>query len=258
MRIISWNVNGIRAIEKKNVLNTFLLKRKPQIFCIQETKLSEKALDATKKKMKEHVKGFKYRYYATSTVKKGYSGVSVWSKIKPINVTDGIGVDADNEGRTLTLEFENFYLVTVYTPNSGQQLKRLTYRTREWDVEFRKYVQTLMKNKQVIVCGDLNCANEPIDLVDGDKKSHIAGYTPQERAKFKELLQTTKLVDTYRKKYPEKKQYTYWSYRTKARERNVGWRIDYFLVSPDLKYKDAKIHDNQMGSDHCPIELVLH
>lgn len=260
MKIISWNVNGIRALNKKMDLNEYLKKKKPTFFCIGETKLSipdQPTIDTLQKS----VSGFKYRFYNTSKAKKGYSGVAIFSKRKPISESFTIGDTLfDNEGRSITLEFEDFFLINVYVPNSGQVLQRLKPRTEKWDRNLEKYIIALEKKKPVILVGDLNCANLEIDVHNPKSCAKLAGFTPQERTSFKQLLTKTNMVDSYRYFYPNKANvYTYWSYRQRSREKNKGWRIDYCLVSNKLesKLKRAFIEDKTMGSDHCPVGVEL-
>lgn len=248
-KLISWNVNGLRAVIGKGFLD-FFDSRKPDILCLQEIKLSEGQLDLA-------LEGyFSYFNYAE---KKGYSGTAIYTKIKPINVTYGIGIDGhDHEGRVITLEFASCYLVNVYTPNSQRELERLSYRM-EWEDAFRDYLVSLDKIKPVIVCGDLNVAHKEMDLKNPGSNRRNAGFTDEERNKFTELLEAG-FIDSFRHFYPDKKDaYTWWSYLFKARERNAGWRIDYFCVSKSLKeeIKDAIIHADVMGSDHCPVELLI-
>jgi len=257
--IVAWNVNSIRALVKKFDLNDFLEKNKVNIFCMGETKLSCPDL-VVQKELKEKIKGFRYRFYSTCTRKKGYSGTAIWSKKKPLNVMYGLGIDdLDNEGRVITLEFKGFYLVHVYTPNSGEALARLNYRVKTWDNEFRKFIKKLNIKKQVIVCGDLNCAYQEIDIHSPNTNRKSAGFTDEERISFKKLLKDINLLDTFRYYNPDKILYSYWNYRTRARSKNKGWRIDYFLVSSKLikKIKKSLILDKVMGSDHAPIMLVL-
>jgi len=257
--IVAWNVNSIRALVKKFDLNDFLEKNKVNIFCMGETKLSCPDL-VVQKELKEKIKGFRYRFYSTCTRKKGYSGTAIWSKKKPLNVMYGLGIDdLDNEGRVITLEFKGFYLVHVYTPNSGEALARLNYRVKTWDNEFRKFIKKLNIKKQVIVCGDLNCAYQEIDIHSPNTNRKSAGFTDEERQSFGKLLKDINLLDTFRYFNPDKILYSYWNYRTKARSKNKGWRIDYFLVSSKLikKIKKSLILDKVMGSDHAPIMLVL-
>jgi len=260
LKIISWNVNGIRAMDKKVDLNKFLSDNKPHIFCLSETKLSCPSTE-TEKYIKEKIKGYKYQYWSTCIAKKGYSGTSIWSKKKPINIIYGIGKkELDNEGRVLTLEFKKYYLVNVYTPNSGEQLKRLDYRVNKWDPAFRKFIKKLQKDKSVIVCGDLNVAHNEIDLANPKTNRKNSGFTNEERNSFTTLLKKNKLTDTFRYKYPEKKDvYSYWTYRCKARDRNKGWRIDYFLIDEknNKLIKESNIITDQLGSDHAPVYLEI-
>ena len=249
MKLISWNVNGIRACISKG-FNEFFNKIDADILCVQETKLQEEQA--------ENINFDGYNRYINCAVKKGYSGTMVFSKVKPINVTYGLGIqEHDQEGRVITLEFDKFYFVCCYTPNSKRDLERLDYRMT-WEDEMRKYLKNLETSKPVVYCGDLNVAHEEIDLKN-PKTNHLsAGFTDQEREKMTELL-SEGFIDTYRYLYPEKIEYSWWSYMRQAREKNVGWRIDYFIVSNTLKDKilDAKIHTEVLGSDHCPIELDI-
>ena len=260
LKFISWNVNSIRALMKKQDLDDYLKRLRPHFFSITETKLSqpdEVAIADIAKK----VSGYEYRYFNTSSCRKGYSGVAVFCKIEPLTVTEGIGSDEfDAEGRALTLEFEEFYLVNVYVPNSGEELKRIDKRINDWDRTLESHVIKLQKKKPVILTGDLNCARLEIDVHDPKSCVKLAGFTPKERDSFETLMSNTNLVDTYRYKYPSKKNiYTYWSYRRSSRARNKGWRIDYFLVSKSLvsSIKTAKIYNDVEGSDHCPVGLIL-
>lgn len=248
MKLISWNVNGIRAAYRKG-FNEFFDDVNADIFCIQETKMQEGQLDLTKEG---------YRVYLNSAERKGYSGTAVWTKTEPISVTRGIGIEEhDTEGRVLTLEYDNFYLINVYTPNSKRELERLDYRV-VWETEFRNYLQELRKRKPIILCGDLNVAHKELDVKNDKANRGSAGFTDEERRELENLL-NLKYIDTYRHFYPEKEKYSWWSYFGKAREKNVGWRIDYFIVSDELKdnLKDAYIFDNIYGSDHCPVGLEL-
>lgn len=247
MKCISWNVNGIRAVLKKDFVE-ILYALDADIFCIQETKAQEDQIE-----VECELYPYQYKY---SAQRKGYSGTMVFCKEQPLSVSYGIGMDChDTEGRVITLEYDSFYVVTVYTPNSGDGLKRLDYRM-EWDVAFSQYVQSL--NKPVMVCGDLNVANEEIDIKNPKTNRRNAGFTDEERNSFKANLLSF-LKDTYRNLYPEKVEYSWWSYRFKAREKNAGWRIDYWLVSPELMDKviDSKILTDIYGSDHCPVELDI-
>lgn len=253
MKLISWNVNGLRAVINKGFKN-FYNDIKADIMCLQETKMQQDQISMDINDI------FKDRYvYWNSAEKKGYSGTVVISKIKPINVTYGLGKEEhDKEGRIITLEFEKFYLVNCYTPNSKRELERLDYRMI-WEDEVRSYLKELDKMKPVVYCGDLNVAHNEIDLKNPSSNHHNAGFTNEERAKMTELLNAG-FIDTFRYKYPEKTgAYSWWSYMFHARENNAGWRIDYFIVSDSIKDKieDAKILSDVMGSDHCPVELDL-
>lgn len=248
MLCVSWNVNGLRACVKKGFVD-FFNDVNADIFAIQETKLQQDQIDLV-------FDGY-YSYY-NDALKKGYSGVAVYTKKKPLAVTRGLGIEEhDQEGRVLTLEFEKFYFVAVYTPNSKRELERLAYR-QIWEDVFREYLNGLKKNKPVIVCGDLNVAHNEIDLKNDKTNHHNAGFTDEEREKMT-LLLNSGFIDTFRYKYPLKETYSWWSYMFKAREKNAGWRIDYFLTSTDLKdnIKDAYIYTEIMGSDHCPVGLEL-
>lgn len=248
MKFISWNVNGLRACVNKGFEDNFKILN-ADFFCLQETKMQAGQLDL-------QFEGYKsYWNYAD---KKGYSGTAIYSKQSPLNVTYGINIDAhDHEGRVITLEMPEFYLVTVYTPNSQEELKRLDYRM-EWEDDFQLYLKKLDAHKPVIVCGDMNVAHKEIDIKNPKTNHHNAGFTDEEREKMSNLLDNG-FLDTFRFLYPEQIAYSWWSYRFHARENNTGWRIDYFLISERLsdKLKDAKIHTGILGSDHCPIELDL-
>ena len=249
MKLISWNVNGLRACVKKGFLDVFH-EMDADIFCIQESKLQADQIEMD-------LPGY-YEYWNYAD-KKGYSGTAVFTKKEPVDVTFGIGIDEhDHEGRVITLEYPEFYLVTVYTPNSQNELARLDYRMK-WEEDFLAYLKKLEEKKPVIFCGDLNVAHKEIDLKNPKTNRKNAGFTDEEREKFSQLLDAG-FVDTFRYFYPEQEGiYSWWSYRFKAREKNAGWRIDYFCVSECLKEKlqDAKIHTEIMGSDHCPVELDI-
>ena len=249
MKLISWNVNGIRACVTKG-FEDYFKEADADVFCIQESKLQAGQLELD-------LQG--YHQYWNYAEKKGYSGTAIFTKEEPMNVTYGIGVEEhDNEGRVITLEYDSFYMITVYTPNSQNELKRLDYRMT-WEDAFRDYLKGLSKKKSVIVCGDMNVAHNEIDLKNPKTNHKNAGFTDEERAKMTELIESG-FVDTFRYFYPEQTDiYSWWSYRFKAREKNAGWRIDYFLVSEDLKdrLEDAKIHTEVLGSDHCPVELDI-
>ena len=249
MRLISWNVNGIRACLNKG-FEDFFKEINADIFCIQETKCQPDQIE---------LEFDGYTSFWNSAEKKGYSGTAIFTKQKPKNVTFGIGIEEhDKEGRVITLEFEKFYMVNIYTPNSKRELERLDYRMI-WEDEVRKYLLNLNKVKPVIMCGDLNVAHKEIDLKNPKTNRRNAGFTDEERNKMTELLGAG-FTDTFRKLYPDKEnEYSWWSYMGKAREKNIGWRIDYFIVSKDIesKIKEAKIHQNIFGSDHCPVELDI-
>ncbi len=246
MKLVSWNVNGIRAVVNKGFYD-FFNEVNADIFCVQETKLQEEQVDESLKSLRE------YNYW-NSAIKKGYSGTATFSKIKPISVKFG----DDDEGRVITSEYENFYQVNCYTPNSKRELERLGFRMK-WEDKIRKYLKELDKVKPVIYCGDFNVAHNEIDLKNPNTNHRNAGFTDEERDKMTKLLDSG-FIDTFRYLYPDKKdEYTWWSYMFHAREKNVGWRIDYFIVSDRIKDKiiDAKIHKDILGSDHCPIELDI-
>ena len=249
MKLISWNVNGIRACVQKGFLD-FFQEADADVFCIQETKLQAGQIDL-------ELEG--YHQYWNYAVKKGYSGTAIFTKQEPLSVTYGIGIEEhDQEGRVITLEFADHYLVTVYTPNSQSELARLSYRMK-WEEDFLAYLKKLEENKPVIFCGDLNVAHQEIDLKNPKTNRKNAGFTDEEREKFSVLLEKG-FVDTFRHFYPDMEGiYSWWSYRFQARKKNAGWRIDYFCVSDCLKDKleDAKIHTEVLGSDHCPVELDI-
>ena len=245
MKLISWNVNGLRACMQKGFLD-FFKEINADFFCIQETKMQEGQLDL-------NIEG--YNYYMSSAIKKGYSGTLIYAKEKPINVIYGINEKYNDEGRVITLEYPTFYLINAYVPNAQDGLKRIDYR-EQFEDDLREYLLSL--NKPIIYCGDLNVAHNPIDLKNPKANEQNAGYSIQERTKFTTLLNSG-FIDTFRYLYPEKVTYSWWSYRFNARANNAGWRIDYFLISDSLKDKliDSKIHTNVFGSDHCPVELDI-
>ena len=248
MKFISWNVNGLRACVGKEFEHQFK-DLDADFFCLQETKMQAGQLDLS-------FPG--YESYWNYADKKGYSGTAIYTKHKPLSVTYGIDIDEhDHEGRVITLEMEDFYLVTVYTPNSQDGLRRLDYRMK-WEDDFQAYLHKLDEKKPVIVCGDLNVAHQEIDLKNPKTNRKNAGFTDEEREKMTQLLNNG-FIDTFRTLYPEQVTYSWWSYRFRAREKNTGWRIDYFLISERLKdrLEDAKIHTEIMGSDHCPVEIIL-
>lgn len=248
-KLISWNVNGLRACMSKGFME-YLTKENPDAICLQEIKLQEGQLEMDLPD---------YHCYWNYAEKKGYSGTAIFTKEEPISVTYGIGIEEhDHEGRVITAEFEDYYLIACYTPNSQNELQRLDYRM-VWEDAMRNYLKGLEKTKPVILCGDLNVAHQEIDLKNPKTNRKNAGFTDEERSKMTELLNSG-FIDTFRYLYPDVKDiYSWWSYRFKAREKNSGWRIDYFIVSESLKDRiaDAKIHTDVLGSDHCPVELLL-
>ena len=248
-KLISWNVNGLRACMGKG-FEEYFNRVDADILCLQETKVSEGQVEFAPEG---------YYCYWNYAQKKGYSGTAIFTKEEPINVTYGMGIEEhDMEGRIITLEFDKYYMMTVYTPNSKRELERLDYR-QIWEDDFRKYVNKLRENKPVIICGDLNVAHKEIDLKNPKTNHHSAGFTDEERNKMTELLESG-FIDTFRYFYPDvTARYSWWSYMFKSREKNAGWRIDYFLVSKELEnnLKDADIHHDVMGSDHCPVELLI-
>lgn len=248
-KLVSWNVNGLRSCIGKGFWD-FFKEVDADIFCVQETKLQEGQLEL-------ELEG--YEHYWNYAVKKGYSGTAIFTKIKPVSSSCGIGIEEhDNEGRVITLEFEEFFLVNVYTPNSKRELERLEYRMK-WEDDFREYLKQLEQTKPVIICGDMNVAHKEIDLKNPRSNKRSAGFTMEEREKFSQLLEHG-FVDTFRTLYPDKTgAYTWWSYMFKSREKNAGWRIDYFCVSGALKdrIEAAEIYSDTMGSDHCPVGLTI-
>ena len=248
MKLISWNVNGLRACVGKGFADIFE-QFDADFFCLQETKMQEGQLD---------LQFLGYQSYWNYADKKGYSGTAIYTRHTPISVAYGIGIDEhDHEGRVITLEMADFYLVCCYTPNSQDGLKRLDYRMK-WEDDFRAYLMRLDAQKPVILCGDLNVAHEEIDLRNPKTNHQSAGFTDDERQKMTQLLDSG-FTDSFRFKYPEEVQYSWWSYRFQARAKNVGWRIDYFIISDRLqnRLQDAKIHTEVMGSDHCPVEITI-
>ena len=253
MKLISWNVNGLRAVVTKG-FEDFFKNVDADIFCIQETKMQEEQLDMITRSIFDG-----YNIYFNSAIKKGYSGTAIFTKLKPISVNYGIDIsEHDTEGRVITLEFDKFYLVNCYTPNVKRDLSRLDYRMK-WEDDFRKYLLNFNNKKPVILCGDLNVAHNEIDIKNAKSNIGNAGFTNEERGKMTELLDSG-FVDSFRYMYPDTTDmYTWWSYMRGAREKNIGWRIDYFITSRSLKdeIKDAKIHNNVYGSDHCPVEIDI-
>lgn len=253
MLFVNWNVNGIRSIIKKDFIKD-IREMDPDIFCLQETK---GAYDEVKTTLEEFPE---YNVYVNSSkARKGYSGTAILSKVEPLSVYYDLGFEEhDQEGRVITAEYLTYFLVTVYTPNSGEQLQRLDYRSR-WDKEFMDYLLWLRRRKPVIVCGDLNVAHQPIDIArPKENYNKSAGYTQTEIDGFTRLLESG-FIDTFRRLYPETVKYTYWNYVTNARAKNTGWRIDYFLVSENIgdKIRDAMVYDQYLGSDHCPVGLKI-
>lgn len=248
MKLISWNVNGLRACAGKGFGESFKALD-ADVVCLQETKMQAGQLD---------LEFDGYESYWNYADKKGYSGTAIYTRIKPLSVSNDIGIDEhDHEGRVITMEFDDFYLVCVYVPNSQDELKRLTYRMK-WEDDFRSYVSGLAEKKGVVICGDLNIAHNDIDIKNPASNRHNAGFTDEERGKFNALLDAG-FVDSWRMLNPDTVKYSWWSYRFKARERNAGWRIDYFIVSESMKDRisGAEIHNEIFGSDHCPVELDL-
>lgn len=247
-KFVSWNVNGLRAVAGKGFADIFA-ELDADFFCIQETKLQAGQID---------LEFLGYKSYWDYADKKGYSGTAIWAKHEPLSVSYGIGVDEhDHEGRAVTLEYDDFYLVNTYVPNSQDGLRRLDYRMR-WEDDFRAYVSRLAEKKGVIICGDMNVAHEEIDLKNPDTNHLNAGFSDEERSKMSALLDAG-FVDSWRIQHPGEAKYSWWSYRMAARERNVGWRIDYFLVSQNIapRIVSTDIHNEIFGSDHCPVELVI-
>ena len=248
MKLISWNVNGLRACAGKGFGESFKALD-ADVVCLQETKMQAGQLD---------LEFDGYESYWNYADKKGYSGTAIYTRIKPLSVSNNIGIDEhDHEGRVITMEFNDFYLVCVYVPNSQDELKRLTYRMK-WEDDFRSYVSGLAEKKGVVICGDLNVAHNDIDIKNPASNRHNAGFTDEERGKLNALLDAG-FVDSWRMLNPDTVKYSWWSYRFKARERNAGWRIDYFIVSESMKDRisGAEIHNEIFGSDHCPVELDL-
>jgi len=261
MKIIAWNVNGIRALLKTNYLDELISQENPDVFCMGETKISC-PYDDVEAELVKRLPKFKYRYWSPCKTKGGYSGTAIFSKKEPISVQYGLKhkkTDIDDEGRVITVEYKKFYLIHVYTPNSGQALARLDWRTKVWDRAFEDYIIDLKKTKPVIVCGDLNVARNPIDLKNPKTNLRTAGYTSEERESFEKILKNTELIDSFRNLFPEKIQYSYWSYMRNSREKNIGWRIDYFLVDSKLKpkIKTSEILSDTLGSDHAPVKLQI-
>lgn len=257
MKIIAWNINGIRAISKKNHLVDLINSEDPDIFCLGETKINCNYDEIHLKLNNKY-----FAYWSPCRVRNGYSGTAIFSKKEPMSVNYGLVIgdkDYDEEGRVITCEYKKFILVHVYTPNSGQALARLEYRTKTWDKMFTKYILKLQEKKEVIICGDLNVAHKEIDLKNPKTNLRTAGFTVEERESFDTILKKTSLLDSFREMHPEIIKYSFWSYRFKSREKNAGWRIDYFLLSKKLLKKviNSNILDNILGSDHAPVILDI-
>lgn len=260
MKIIAWNVNGIRSLLKTEYLDE-LMNENPDILCIGETKISCPYDDINNELTTKYPK-LKYKYWSPCKTRGGYSGTAIFTKKQPLNIFYGLeykNKELDDEGRVITLEFNKYYLIHVYTPNSGQALQRLEWRTKTWDRAFEDYINELQKSKPVIVCGDLNVAHKEIDLKNPKTNLKTAGFTIEERDSFDRILKNCNLIDAYRNKYPEKIEYSFWSYMRNSRSKNIGWRIDYFLLSKKIeKYiKNTGILTEIMGSDHAPIVINL-
>ena len=261
MKIIAWNINGIRSILKTDHLDNLLKNEDPDIFCMGETKISC-PYDKVEEDIIKRFPQFKFRYWSPCKIKPGYSGTAIFTKKKPLSVQYGLkyeNKDLDEEGRVIIVEYKSYYLIHVYTPNSGIALARLEWRTTIWDRAFEKLIINLQKIKSVIVCGDLNVAHTEIDLKNPKTNLKTAGYTIEERTSYNLLLTNTELIDSYRLLYPEKIQYSFWSYMRKSRESNIGWRIDYFLIDKRFKkkFKDSLILTETYGSDHAPVKLIV-
>lgn len=270
MKIIAWNINGLRSLLKTQNLDK-LLKEEPDIICFGETKLSCLSTELNtgivsrhdiNDELMERTENKYNIYWSLCSIKKGYSGTAILSKQKPNKVDYGLlykKKQIDNEGRVITLEFNDYYLIHVYTPNSGRALERLEERTNKWDKAFSKYIKKLQKEKDVIVCGDLNVAHEDIDIHNPKTNHRTTGFTDEERKSFSEILKDNKLIDTYRYLHPKEKEYSFWSYLKSSRAKDIGWRIDYFLISENLikKIEESSILTKIMGSDHAPIKMVL-
>lgn len=259
--IIAWNINGIRSLLKTKYLDELIESENPNIFCLGEIKMTC-PYDKVDAELDERIPKYKYRYWSICSVKKGYSGTCIFSKVKPINITYGLkyeNKEIDDEGRVIVLEFSKYYLIHVYTPNSGQALERLKFRVNTWDIAFSNLIHKLQLKKSVIICGDLNVAHHEIDLKNPKTNHMTAGFTDEERKSFDNMINKNTLVDAFRHKYPTDEKYTYWSYMRQSRSKNIGWRIDYFLTSADLKnkIKDCNILTYILGSDHAPIKLQI-
>lgn len=259
MKIIAWNINGIKAMLKKDDLINLINNESPDIFCLGETKISCPFIE-TKEELNNKLKDKYYNYWSPCKTRAGYSGTAIFSKKEPLNVTYGLKIDDneyDDEGRVITCEYKKYYLLHVYTPNSGEGLKRLNFRTEIWDKMFIKYINKLQENKPIIICGDLNVSHKEIDIKNSKTNLKTAGFTIEERNSFDNILKETKLIDTFRYLNPTEIKYSFWSYKFHAREKNAGWRLDYFLISEKMlkKVKKSDILIEITGSDHAPIIL---
>lgn len=261
MKIIAWNVNGLKSLLKTDYLDKMINDENPDVFCMGETKLSC-PYDDIEKQIVSRFAQFKFRYWSPCKTKKGYSGTSIFCKKEPLSIQYGLKFkdkEIDDEGRVIVIEYKKYYILHVYTPNSGQSLNRLEWRTTIWDRAFENYINNLQKSKPIIVCGDLNVAHQEIDLKNPKTNLKTAGYTVEERESFQKILTNCNLTDTFRKINPEKIEYSFWSYMRNSREKNIGWRIDYFLLSKSLenKTKESLILTKILGSDHAPIKIKI-
>jgi exodeoxyribonuclease-3 len=261
MKIIAWNVNGLKSLLKTDYLDNMIKDENPDVFCMGETKLSC-PYDDIEKQIIIRFPHFKYRYWSPCKTRGGYSGTSIFCKKEPLSVQYGLKYkdkEIDEEGRVIVIEYKKYYILHVYTPNSGQSLNRLEWRTTVWDRAFENYINNLQKTKPIIICGDLNVAHQEIDLKNPKTNLKTAGYTVEERESFNKILYNCNLIDSYRKLNPDKIEYSFWSYMRNSREKNIGWRIDYFLLSKSLekKIKESFILSKILGSDHVPIKIKI-
>jgi len=261
MKIIAWNVNGLKSLLKTDYLDKMINDENPDVFCMGETKLSC-PYDDIEKQIVSRFAQFKFRYWSPCKTKKGYSGTSIFCKKEPLSIQYGLKFkdkEIDDEGRVIVIEYKKYYILHVYTPNSGQSLNRLEWRTTIWDRAFENYINNLQKTKPIIICGDLNVAHQEIDLKNPKTNLKTAGYTVEERESFQKILTNCNLTDTFRKINPEKIEYSFWSYMRNSREKNIGWRIDYFLLSKKLenKTKESLILTKILGSDHAPVKIKI-
>jgi exodeoxyribonuclease-3 len=261
MKIIAWNVNGLKSLLKTDYLDKMINDENPDVFCMGETKLSC-PYDDIEKQIVSRFAQFKFRYWSPCKTKKGYSGTSIFCKKEPLSIQYGLKFkdkEIDDEGRVIVIEYKKYYILHVYTPNSGQSLNRLEWRTTIWDRAFENYINNLQKSKPIIVCGDLNVAHQEIDLKNPKTNLKTAGYTVEERESFQKILTNCNLTDTFRKLNPEKIEYSFWSYMRNSRYKNIGWRIDYFLLSKSLenKTKESLILTKILGSDHAPVKIKI-